>query len=124
MGLWRICPGQRPAYPQASIRWQENAVNRIHGTFGLIALAAAGVALAQTPGQPMTPEQTAPPSQYPTETNPPSSTSQSDSQSAKDAKKAQMKDCMAQQQASNSGMSKKDMKKYCKSQVNSSPPQS
>jgi len=31
-----------------------------------------------------------------------------------------MKDCMAQQKASNSGMSKSDMKKYCKNQVQSS----
>jgi hypothetical protein len=36
------------------------------------------------------------------------------------ARKEQMKDCMAQQKASNSGMSKSDMKKYCKNQVQSS----
>lgn len=97
-------------------------MNRIHGTFALIALAAAGVAAAQTPQQSMAPEQ-ATPSQYPSDTNPPASTSQSD-HSAKEARKQEMKDCMAQQQANNLGMSKKDMKKYCKNQVNNAPPQS
>jgi hypothetical protein len=99
-------------------------VNRIHATFALIALAAAGVAAAQTPQQSMTPEQATPPSQYPSDTNPPASTSQSDSQAAKGARKQEMKDCMAQQQANNTGMSKKDMKKYCKNQVNNASPQS
>ena len=69
-------------------------MNRVHGTLALVALAAAGIAAAQTPSQSMTPQQTSPRSQYPTETNPPASSSQSDTQSAKDAKKQQMKDCM------------------------------
>jgi hypothetical protein len=99
-------------------------VNRIHGAFALIALAAASIAAAQTPQQSMTPQQATPPSQYPSETNPPASTSQSDSHAAKEARKQEMKDCMAQQQANNTGMSKKDMKKYCKNQVNNAPPQS
>ena len=43
--------------------------------------------------------------------------SSSDMSSDKSAKKEQMKDCMAQQKANNSGMSKADIKKYCKNQV-------
>jgi hypothetical protein len=102
-------------------------VNRTSGALALIVLAAAGVAAAQTsPGQSMPPLSNAtPPAQYPSATNPPSTTSQSDSasQNAKDARKAQIKDCMAQQQANNTGMSRKEMKKYCKNQVDSTPPQ-
>ena len=98
-------------------------MNRLHGAFALIILAATSVAAAQTSPMQSTPSSgSTPQSQYPTDTNPPASTSQSDS--AKDAKKAQMKDCMAQQQANNSGMSKKELKKYCKNQVNNAPPQS
>lgn len=95
-------------------------MNRTSAALALIALAAAGVAAAQT-----SPGQSLPPTQYPSATNPPSSTSQSDSasQNAKDARKAQIKDCMAQQQANNTGMSKREMKKYCKNQVDNTPPQ-
>ena len=88
-------------------------MNRLNGALAFVVLAACGVAMAQTPpSQSMSPSQ----SQYPSEHAPPASTSQSD-QSAKDAKKQQVKDCMTQQEANNSGMSKKEMKKYCKNQV-------
>jgi Spy/CpxP family protein refolding chaperone len=90
-------------------------VNRLNGALALVVLAACGVAMAQTPpSQSMSPSQ----SQYPSEHAPPASTSQSD-QSAKEARKQQVKDCMAQQEANNSGMSKKELKKYCKNQVES-----
>jgi len=84
-------------------------VNRISGAFALITLAAAGVAAAQS--QSMQPSQ----SQYPSS----STATQSDtaSQSGKETKKEHMKDCIAQQQASNSGMSKEEARKACKSQM-------
>ena len=86
-------------------------MNRLNGTLALVVLAACGVAMAQTPSS-----QSTSPSQYPSENSPPAATSQSD-QSAKETKKQQVKDCMTQQEANNSGMSKKEMKKYCKNQV-------
>jgi len=94
-------------------------VNRLNGAFALVVLAASGIAVAQTaPSRSMSPSQSTSPSQsqYPSATSPPASASQSD-QSAKEAKKQQVKDCVTQQEANNSGMSKKEMKKYCKNQV-------
>jgi hypothetical protein len=82
------------------------------------------MAMAQTGAQQSPPPAgTMPSSQYPSSTAPSdTSSSSSSSMSTSDhaARKEQMKDCMAQQKASNSGMSKSDMKKYCKNQVQSS----
>jgi hypothetical protein len=99
-------------------------MKRVSGAIALVILGAAGVAMAQ---QSAPPAGTMPSSQYPSSTAPSdtsstSSTSSSSSMSSSDhaARKEQMKDCMAQQKASNSGMSKSDMKKYCKNQVQNS----
>lgn len=91
----------------------------------VIAIACAtmsgvgGLALAQAPPpdtQP--PPPTAPPSDYQQAPTPSNTTTSSD-------KHALMKQCMAQQEQNqaNSGMSKKDMKKYCKNQVKNPPQQ-
>ena len=89
-------------------------MNRLSGALALIALAAGSVALAQTP----------PSSSYPSSTAPRTSTSQQTPGSdEKAAKKAQLKDCMTQQEANKtSGMSKQQMKKYCENQVNNKSP--
>ncbi|HWZ61526.1 MAG TPA: hypothetical protein VNX02_00775 [Steroidobacteraceae bacterium] len=92
----------------------------------VIAIACAtmsgvgGIALAQAPPpdtQP--PPPTAPPSDY---QSAPTPSAGSSSTTSSDSKHALMKQCMAQQEQNqaNSGMSKKDMKKYCKSQVKNS----
>jgi hypothetical protein len=94
----------------------------------VIAIACAtmsgvgGIALAQAPPpdtQP--PPPTAPPSDYQQAPTPPAGSSNPTTSS--DSKHAQMKECMSQQEQNqaNSGMSKKDMKKYCKSQVKNAP---
>ena len=94
-------------------------MKHLSATLALAALAACGLAAAQTPPQ----SQSTPHSSYPSSTPPPSSTSGSESSSsssstsAKESRKQEMKDCMAQQEANNSGMSKSAMKKYCKDQV-------
>lgn len=101
-------------------------MNRISGAFALIALAAASVDAQTRPGESMPPPSSTPSSQYPSSTTPPASTAQPDtpSRSTKESKKAQMKDCMAQQQANNSGMSRQEIKKYCKEQLSTTAPHS
>lgn len=95
----------------------------------VIAIACAtmsgigGIALAQAPPpdtQP--PPPAAPPSDYQSAPTPPPAGSTSTT-AGSDSKHALMKECMAQQEQNqaNSGMSKKDMKKYCKNQVKSAP---
>jgi hypothetical protein len=96
---------------------EEYAVKRLTGAFALIALAAGSVAMAQeTRSQTATPPSASPSTQYP-------SAQQSGKEDAdtKAAKKEQIKSCMAQQQASNTGMSKHEMKKYCENQANGTP---
>ena len=65
-----------------------------------------------------------PPTGYPSSTAPePSASDQTasdDTSESRSARKQQIKDCIAQQKASNSGMSKHEMKKYCKNQVEGS----
>jgi len=66
-----------------------------------------------------------PPTGYPSSTAPePSASDQTasddTSSESRSARKQQIKDCIAQQKASNSGMSKHEMKKYCKNQVEGS----
>lgn len=94
----------------------------------VIAIACAtmsgigGIALAQAPPADTQPPPTAaPPSDYQSAPTPPAGSSSTTTSS--DSKHAQMKECMAQQEQNqaNSGMSKKDMKKYCKNQVKSAP---
>lgn len=106
-------------------------MNRVSGALALIAVAAASVAAAQsTPPQSTRPSDPMPSTtQYPSSTAQPPASSQtrtadSTSASARADRKQQIKDCMAQQKANNSGMSRHEMKKYCKNQVDgSSPPQ-
>jgi hypothetical protein len=87
----------------------------------LLAGSVSGLALAQpAPANPPpspTPDQTAPPGGYPQSTTPQSS--DSGTATGTTDKHALMKQCVAQQkqQASNSGMSGKDIKAYCKKQV-------
>ena len=96
-------------------------MKRVPGAFALVILAAAGVAAAQTTTQSAPPAGTMPQSQYPSSTAPaPSeSTSGSMSSDSHSAKKQEMKACIAREKAGNSGMSKTDIKKYCKQQVES-----
>jgi hypothetical protein len=100
-------------------------VKRLSAALAVGVLAASGLAAAQsTP-----PAQQTPPadsmSRYPSSNTPtaPAPGSDTSSTNSKATKKQQVKDCVAQQQANNSGMSKSDAKKYCKDQVNNSPHQ-
>jgi hypothetical protein len=105
-------------------------MKRISAAIALIAMGAAGVAMAQT-----SPSQSAPPpssqSQYPAQSQYPTSTGQSSSsdsaaQASKDAKKQQMKDCMQKEEnnGANAGMSKHQIKEKCKAEIkNNSNPQ-
>lgn len=56
-------------------------------------------------------------------TSQPSTSGDTSGTTSKVEKKALIKDCVAKQQASNSGMSKHDAKKYCKQQVDQAAPQ-
>jgi len=100
-------------------------VNPVSTTLALIALTACGAATAQNmPSQSAAPAGTAPPSGYPSSTSPSSPnapSSDSSGTSSKSLMKQQIKDCMAQQKANNSNMSKSETKKYCKEQVSGSP---
>lgn len=98
-------------------------MNRISGTFAVIAMAVAGVAAAQTTPQSTPPSDTMPSSQYPASPSSSSSQSTEDLSSARAEKRVQMKDCLAQQKANNPGMSKHDMKRACKNQLSGSSPQ-
>jgi hypothetical protein len=100
-------------------------MNRFSTALTLITLAASGFAAAQTmPSQGAPPAGTTPPPAYPSSTAPSESQSRADTSSAdtKAAEKQQIKDCMAQQKANNSTMSKHELKKYCKNQVLSTAP--
>jgi hypothetical protein len=95
-------------------------MSRLAGTFALIGLLASGVVAAQS-------MQTSPASQYPSSTAPATSATQpqesgstNSASTGKADKKAQLKDCVAQQRANNPQMSKHDATKTCKSQMNSS----
>lgn len=87
-----------------------------------ILLACGGVALAQTYSQPTPPPSSQQPpaesSQAPSGSSSGSSSSGSSSMSMSQKHEA-LKECVAQQQANNSGMSKKDAKKACKAQMKS-----
>jgi hypothetical protein len=96
-------------------------MKRVAASFAVAALMAAGVVVAQTSPPPAPPSDR---SAYPSTTSP-SSTSPSSGSSTSSAHskshKQQMKDCMDQQKASNPSESKADIKKACKSQVESAP---
>jgi hypothetical protein len=98
-------------------------MKRISTAMISILLACGGVALAQTYSQSAPPptSQQAPPAdspQAPSDNSSSSSSSGSSSMSMSQKHEA-MKECVAQQQANNSGMSKKDAKKACKAQLKS-----
>jgi hypothetical protein len=83
----------------------------------LTSILACGAAMAQTQGPATTPPQ---PSQstMPSQDDTTHSSSSGSSMSMSD-KHAAMKSCIAQQQQSNSGMSKADAKRACKAQMKS-----
>lgn len=83
-------------------------------TLALLALAAAGVAMAQTTPPPTTAEP--PAAAAPDEQNqspPPDSSASPNSADAQ----ALMKDCMTQVQAANPNVSEKDIKAFCENEI-------
>ena len=87
-------------------------------SFAVAALMAAGIVVAQT-SPPRTPPSDR--STYPSSSSGATTQSSSATTNTKSHKQA-MKDCMDAQKASNPSESKSDMKKYCKSQVESASP--
>ena len=100
-------------------------MNRVSTAIALVLLGASSVVAAQSYQQtPSTPANGAsagsmntPPSSGDTGSN----SSNSSSSSSASTHHQQMKDCIAQQQANNSGMTKAQAKKACKNQLNGSP---
>ena len=93
-------------------------MKRVAGFFVAVALAAAGVVAAQTTSPPSD-RSTQYPSSSSSSTSSPSSSSTTGSTTGK-SHKQQMHDCMTAQEANNPNMSKSDVKKYCKSHLESS----
>lgn len=92
-------------------------MNRIVVAIACMATSGlGGLALAQQP--PVTPPPTDPPSDYPQPMNTPTPSPSAGTTSHAD-KRALEKQCIVQQeqQQSSTGMSKHEMKKYCKNQV-------
>jgi len=89
------------------------------------ALAAATVAVAQTPQTPAEPPASATSQeQSPNSTAPPSDSRASPSSQSNSAdKQALMKSCLTQVQAANPGVSEKDIKQFCDREVYRTPPQ-
>jgi len=83
-------------------------------TLALLALAAAGVAMAQTTPPPTTaePPATAAPDEQ-SQSPPPDSSASPNSADAQ----ALMKDCMTQVQAANPNVSEKDVKAFCENEL-------
>jgi hypothetical protein len=83
-------------------------------TLALLALAAAGVAMAQTTPPPATaePPATAAPDEQ-SQSPPPDSSASPNSADAQ----ALMKDCMTQVQAANPNVSEKDIKAFCENEI-------
>ena len=93
-------------------------MKRVAGSFAVLALTAAGLVAAQTSSPPTPPSDR---STYPSNSTSTSSSSSSGNYSnSGKSHDQQMKDCMTQQQANNPSMSKSDIKKACKSQLNNS----
>jgi len=93
-------------------------MKRLATSLGVAALMTAGLVMAQT---------SPPPSQQSQHSTYPSSSSTTTTESSSTttthkSHKQQMKDCMEAQKASNPNESKEDMKKTCKSQVESNAP--
>lgn len=107
--------------------------------FGLLAVASATIAMAQTP-PPTSPDNTSPssassPQQRDTTsshaTEPPatngtdpsaaSSPHQQQATAGRSSHKQMMKDCMAKEKAKSTGMSKDEMKKTCANQMQAAP---
>ena len=83
-------------------------------TLAVLALAAAGVAMAQTTPPPTTaePPATAAPNEQ-SQSPPPDSSASPNSADAQ----ALMKDCMTQVQAANPNVSEKDIKAFCENEI-------
>ena len=83
-------------------------------TLALLALAAAGVAMAQTTPPPTTaePPATAAPDEQ-SQSPPPDSSASPNSADAQ----ALMKDCMTQVQAANPNVSEKDIEAFCENEI-------
>jgi len=79
----------------------------------------AGIVMAQTSPPPSQPPQH---STYPSSSSSTTTTESSSTTTTHKSHKQQMKDCMEAQKASNPNESKEDMKKTCKSQVESNAP--
>jgi hypothetical protein len=96
----------------------EEPMKRAAISIAVAALMGAGIAMAQT-----SPPSSPPParSTYPSTNSSTTATQSSSTTTTNKSPKQQMKDCMDSQKASNPNESKSDMKKYCKSQVESSP---
>ena len=86
-------------------------------SLGVAALMTAGIVMAQTSPPPSQPSQH---STYPSSSS--TTTQSSSTTTTHKSHKQQMKDCMEAQKASNPNESKEDMKKTCKSQVESNAP--
>ena len=98
-------------------------MKRVAASFTVAALMAAGVVVAQTSPPPTAPSDRP---TYPSTSTPSSSSSSASSGETSSthgkSHKQQLKDCMATEQANNPSESKADIKKHCKSQVESSAP--
>jgi hypothetical protein len=95
-------------------RTEEPMLKSLTGPFAVAALLAAGVVAAQTTTSPSE-RQT-----YPNSSSQSTTTTQTPSTSSSKSHKHAMKDCMAQEEQNHPSISKNDIKKACKSQVESS----
>jgi len=96
----------------------EEPMKRVAASFAVAALMAAGVVVAQTSPPPAPPSDR---SAYPSSSSTTTTTQSSSTTTHSKSQKQQMKDCMDQQKASNPSESQADIKKACKSQVESAP---
>ena len=94
-------------------------MKRLAASFAVAALMAAGIVVAQTSPSPSPPSDR---STYPSSSTSTTTTQSSSTTTSSKSHKQAMKDCMDAQKASNPSESKGDMKKYCKSQVESASP--
>jgi len=94
-------------------------MKRLATSFGVAALMTAGIVIAQTSPPPSPPSDH---STYPSSSSSTTTTQSSSTTTTHKSHKQQMKDCMEAQKASNPNESKEDMKKYCKSQMESNAP--
>jgi hypothetical protein len=96
-------------------------VKRASAGFALIALAAATLALAQTtPQTPAEPPADNSPQQQAPDQSTAAPSDQSNGASTQSSQTDPMQKCVSQVQASNPGVSEKDIKDYCAKEVNKS----